>query len=69
VDLTIRSKPDSITPVVGVLAAGTEVEVLARTEDSAWVRVKVDEVEGWVIAWPLIASADMNNLPVETPTV
>lgn len=69
VDLTIRSKPDSITPVVGVLAAGTEVEVLARTEDSAWVRVKVDEVEGWVIAWPLIASADINNLPVETPTV
>lgn len=69
VDLTIRSKPDSITPVVGTLAAGTEVEVLARTEDSAWVRVKVDEIEGWVIAWPLIASADMNNLPVETPSV
>jgi len=67
VDLTIRSGPDAITAVLGTLPANTEVELLARSEDSAWVKINYNDTEGWITAWPLIASADLNNLTIETP--
>lgn len=69
VDLTIRSGPDAITAVLGTLPANTEVELLARSEDSAWVKIRYNDSEGWITAWPLIASGDLNNLLVEFPNL
>ncbi len=69
VDLTIRSGPNAITAVLGTLPANTEVELLARSEDSAWVKIRYNNSEGWITAWPLIASGDLNNLLVEFPNL
>ncbi len=67
INLTIRGKPGSIYAATGTLPAGTEVELLARTEDSAWIKIKYNNAEGWVVSWMLLASADRNNLPIENP--
>lgn len=65
-DLVIRTDPGGNQyPVVGQVAAGQTIEPLARSEDSNWLRVSVDGVEGWIAAWPMIANADLNLLPVE----
>jgi len=66
-DVFIRSGPNINYGQVAVLPAYTSVQLLARTEESNWVRVDFQGTSGWVAAWVMIATADINNLPVETP--
>jgi N-acetylmuramoyl-L-alanine amidase len=63
--VVIRSGPGLTFGPVGEVPANTNANLLGRTEDSEWVKVNYEGVEGWVAAWVLVASADMNNLPVQ----
>ncbi len=63
--VVIRSGPSLTFGPVGEVPANTNANLLGRTEDSAWVKVNYEGVEGWVAAWVMVASADMNNLPVQ----
>jgi uncharacterized protein YraI len=65
--VVIRSGPSFNYGSVGEIPAGGSANLLARTSDSAWVRVNFSGVEGWAAAWVMTANADMNNLPVEAP--
>ena len=67
VDLIIRTQPGSVYATVGQIPAGTEFQPEARLDDSTWLKVNFNGAEGWIISWPLTASADLNNLPTENP--
>jgi uncharacterized protein YraI len=64
-ELIIRAGPGLNFAPLGTLPANTSAPLMARTEGSNWVRLSYGGVEGWVAAWLLVASADLNNLPVE----
>jgi uncharacterized protein YraI len=67
VDLVMRSQPGPIYASVGQIPAGTEFQPESRLDDSTWLKVNFNGTEGWIISWPLTASADLNNLPTENP--
>ena len=62
----IRTFPDQSATLIGTLPANTDAFLTARTENSSWVKVSYEGVEGWVAMWVIVASGDINNLPVET---
>lgn len=64
-NVIIRSGPDMNYGEVGQLPANMRGTLSARTADSAWVQMTYGDVTGWVAAWVITASADMNNLRVE----
>ena len=66
-NIVIRSGPGTQFGDVGQIPAFTSVNLLARTADSAWVRVNYQGVEGWAAAWVMTASTDMNSLPPQQP--
>ncbi len=60
----IRSAPDVNASVLKVLPYNTNATANGRTENSSWVRVKYDGVEGWVAAWLTTLDQDIIALPV-----
>jgi hypothetical protein len=46
---TLRSAPDATGAVIGLVPRGLKLTVLARSADSAWLKVKAaDETVGWI---------------------
>jgi len=66
-DVFVRSGPSLNNGQVAVLPAYTSVPLLTRTEESNWVKIDFQGTQGWVAAWIIVATSDINNLPVETP--
>ncbi|MGQ9625654.1 MAG: SH3 domain-containing protein [Anaerolineae bacterium] len=69
--LNFRSGPGTNYPVLGQLARGTSLELLARSEAGDWLKVRLgDGREGWVYAEYVYTTANINALQVvsETPT-
>jgi uncharacterized protein YraI len=64
-NVNIRNSPTNAAATNGVLPGGTSVPLLARTTTSDWVRVEYNGISGWMASWVIVATADINNLPVE----
>jgi uncharacterized protein YraI len=64
-DVFIRSGPSLESGQVAVLPPAGKAELVSRTEAANWIKVRYQDVEGWVAAWVIVATADMINLPVE----
>lgn len=62
----IRSQPSKDASEVGGISVGEVLTVLARTEDSAWYKVKGAEGEGWVSATLIEIKPDV-AAKVKTP--
>jgi uncharacterized protein YraI len=64
-EIIIRSGPGMNFATLATLPANTNANLLARSADSDWIKLRYQGIDGWAAAWVLIASADINNLPVE----
>lgn len=62
----VRTAPDAAFPVLGFLANGAEVELIARSPYSPWVKIKAGDSEGWVALLSLETRAVIEALPVDT---
>lgn len=66
--VNVRSGPDEIYAVNGLIPAGEAVTLLGRNEDGSWLYVSFDNVEGWVAAWLLTLPETVADLSIqETP--
>jgi uncharacterized protein YraI len=68
-NVNIRAAPDVEAAKLGVLPYSTEALATGRNEASSWVRIKYQNLEGWVAAWLVILNGDITALPVSTSTV
>lgn len=64
-NVLMRSGPATGFSSIAVVPASTRVLAVARTPDSAWIKVSYNNIDGWIASWLLIGTADFNNLPVE----
>ena len=63
--LNVRSGPSAGFGVVGTMSNGDSFDLLARTEDSTWVQIRLrNGVEGWVNSSWIIANINIWTLPV-----
>ncbi|MAU12174.1 MAG: hypothetical protein CL607_20295 [Anaerolineaceae bacterium] len=61
----LRSAPDASFTALTTLPQGTEVELLARSPYSPWVKVRSALGEGWVALFTLETRAAINFLPID----
>lgn len=62
----MRQAPDASFPLVMMLPVGAELELLARSPYSPWVKVAFQGVVGWVALLSLETQAIIEALPVDT---
>ncbi|MCB9458673.1 MAG: SH3 domain-containing protein [Anaerolineaceae bacterium] len=61
----LRSAPDASFTALTTLPQGTEVELVARSPYSPWVKVRSTLGEGWVALFTLETRAAINFLPID----
>ncbi len=61
----LRLAPDTAFGVIGTLPLGTEVEVLARSPYSPWVKVQAGQSVGWLALTTVETQASIGFLPVD----
>ncbi len=62
----VRTAPDAFFPVLGFIPSGAEVELLARSPYSPWVKIRAGTSEGWVALLAIETRAVIDALPVDT---
>jgi hypothetical protein len=63
--LNIRSGPSTRFRVVGQLGAGETAQLIDRSDDARWVRIRLQDGEtGWVNSAYLETATDLETLPV-----
>lgn len=66
-DATIREGPGDDFPVVGTLTAGTDVKILGKTRDAAWLLLDIDTGR-WVKRNAIQEQDSLDLVPVQDPT-
>jgi hypothetical protein len=68
--VNVRSDPGNAFQALGVLRNGTEVEIVAKSEDGKWFQIVYpsgSNLRGWVLAESLEVKGDLSGLGVATP--
>ncbi len=68
--VNVRSDPGNEFQALGVLRKGTEVEIVAKSEDEEWLQIVYpprSNLRGWVLAESLDFDADLATLAIATP--
>jgi hypothetical protein len=68
--VNVRSDPGNAFQALGVLKNGTEVEIVAKSEDGKWFQIVYpsgSNLRGWVLAESLEVTGDLSGLGVATP--
>lgn len=63
-NVNIRSGPGANFNIVTVAAPGTEIELRGRNADSSWLAVTAEGMEGWVAAFLVSTTEDIESLPI-----
>jgi uncharacterized protein YraI len=63
-NLNIREGPGTDFAKVGTLTAGVPAPVQGRTSDNNWVFIVHEGTSGWVAAWLVTITGDLNSVPV-----
>lgn len=63
--VNLRAAPDVSFRVITTLPYNTEVDLLARSPYSPWVKVQAGEIEGWLALLTLDTDAVISALPIE----
>lgn len=63
--VNLRSAPDVSFRVITTLPYNTEVDLLARSPYSPWVKVQAGDIEGWLALLTLDTDAVISALPIE----
>ena len=61
----LREAPDTAFRVKSTLPQGTEVNLLARSPYSPWVKVELNGVSGWMALFTLSTEAVISSLPID----
>ncbi len=61
----VRVAPDMAFAVLGFIPNGAEVELIARSPYSPWVKIKTGSSEGWVALLALETRAVIDALPID----
>jgi len=61
----VRTAPDMAFPVLGFIPNGAEVELIARSPYSPWVKIKTGSSEGWVALLAVETRAVIDALPID----
>jgi uncharacterized protein YgiM (DUF1202 family) len=69
----IRQQPTTASEILGQVAAGETVDLLARSADGQWYRLRGAAAEGWVSATlltvdPAVAEQVQPEIPADSPT-
>jgi len=62
---TVRRDPDVQFGAIDIIPLGTQVDLLARSPYSPWVKVRSDQTEGWVALITLETRAIVEALPID----
>ena len=68
--VNVRSDPGNAFQALGVLKKGTEVEIVAKSEDGEWFQIVYpprSSLRGWVLAESLEVEGNLSGLGVATP--
>lgn len=63
----VRAEPNADAVALGVLSAGTTVEIQARflnEADELWLLIPFDDEEGWIAGWLVTITGDIETIPV-----
>lgn len=64
--VNVRSGPGLVfNPPIGSFAANQTADILAKSPDGTWFKVRYYNAEGWVFGQLLTVSGDVVNLPVD----
>jgi hypothetical protein len=64
--INVRSGPDVLfNPPIGSLAANQTADLVAKTPDGQWFKIKYYNGTGWVFAQNVTPSIDVSSLPVD----
>ncbi|MBI5668212.1 MAG: SH3 domain-containing protein [Chloroflexi bacterium] len=64
--VNVRSGPGTIfNPPIGAFAANQTADVLAKSPDGTWFKVRYYNAEGWVFGQLVTVSGDVSSLPVD----
>lgn len=64
--VNVRSGPGTVfNPPIGAFAANQTADVLAKSPDGTWFKVRYYNAEGWVFGQLLTVSGDVTSLPVD----
>lgn len=72
--VNVRSGPSTLfNPPIGSFAANQTTDILGRTPDGSWYKVRYYNAEGWVFGQLLTVSGDASLIPIDpgppTPTL
>jgi uncharacterized surface protein with fasciclin (FAS1) repeats/uncharacterized protein YgiM (DUF1202 family) len=64
--LRVRQGASTETPIVAGLQQGTEITVIGRSTDGAWLQIQIPDVQtnGWVSSEFVIVDGEVANLPI-----
>lgn len=62
--VTLYAAPNETLGVIGALSGPSEFDIVARTEDFAWVQVQTSLGFGWVVADLVTLTGDLSLIPV-----
>ncbi len=65
--VNIRQHPDINSDIIASLVSGNDAVGFARSEDSSWILIRYQDIEGWVSLDVVDVSSPVNTLPVITP--
>jgi uncharacterized protein YgiM (DUF1202 family) len=65
IGVNLRSAPDTAFDIIGALPDGTELNLLARSPYSPWVKVEADGLVGWLALITLDTDAVIDALPID----
>jgi hypothetical protein len=65
--VNVRAAPNLDAEVVSTLDAGTQADVLGRTDDSSWIQINFNNVLGWVFTETVTVSVPVDSLPIIEP--
>jgi len=65
IGVNLREAPDVGFPVVTALPDGTELNILARSPYSPWIKVEADGIVGWLALITVDTEAVFEALPID----
>ncbi len=65
--VVLRTGPGAIYFSVTSVRAGSFLNVVARTSDGAWLKVRFRNFEGWVMAAALQINVELDKVPITSP--
>ena len=62
--MNIRNGPSTNHAVIGYVPGGETVSVVGRADDSQWIDINRNGVQGWIAGWLCTIHGDLTSLPV-----